>query len=688
MAARVPYKPITIRPIDGLLDTRLTPDEIPIGGYRYVESWECLARGKLCRMSGWRRLLDEEFNNNADLHDQLLTITEREVRQPIIFLFTHPMPLGTNKFYAASANVLYALNNGTGNWKVIGDEFSPAQSASCPEVRWSAAGFGDVVVFSNGIDPVVYQVVDQPALGDTDQSVQTISDLELLNITRVGFVKQFAGLTIYFNVVQDAVRHSYRAIWSDYQNPLSVKPKASASVAGYKDLDFGEVILAAEELGNSLVVYTNKAIWQADLGGDAGLIWSKRYSPKDVGDRCLVYPRTLVSTGSEHYFFARDGIYLFSQYVAKPQRIEWIHNASAIVFEDLDSSRCVVHHGAHEVDKKQIWWSWAKTGEACPTQSFVINTEYSFASLVPKGFSAFGLFGFIRQRILRDFLIEKCICDAAGLEENGLGFVHEGGFCAAPADCTGCDADTESDCEAPTSIYTNETVDLDGVEVEDLNFGGGNTPDAQSLCTALAGLTVQDLCQVEAVAAECKDADLFIGASTEDFCLKEMDSEVRYRERCSDMAGCGTYIKDGYLSILRSGPLDLGLPEQEKRISRFGVEIHPEEQSVPSQLELKVGSAVQAIDPNKFDENGRCVIMYREEVPRSLECLSTKTAVEHAEAGTRPDEDVAWTLDMIGRYFYFELTVSNPNVSPPNTGGAVCLSRISFRAGAAAMLKM
>jgi len=670
---RVPYKTLTIKPIDGLLDTRATPDEVPVGGFRWLESVEVSVKGKLCRMSGYRRLLDTEFTNNADLHDQLLSIAERTIRQPILFLYEHVMPSAASKFFAATANALYALNNSTGNWKVIG-QFTPAESASCADVMWSAAGFGDVVVFSNGVDAPVYHVVDQPA-NDDGQSVQPIADLVLLKITRVRFVKQWAGLTFYCGVVEDAASFTYRVAWSDYENPLSVKPKASASVAGYKDLDFGEILLNAAELSNSLLFYTNRSIWVGEISGDAGVAFSKRYAGSRPGDRCLVYPRTLISVGAEHYYMGDDSIYVFSLYVIRPERVDWIYRACGVIYEDIDPTHCLRPCGGHQVEKKQVWFSWPRVGESCNSRSLVLNLEFPFAAVVPQGFSAFGNLAFTRQTSVRQFLLERCICDAAGLQSAGLGFEHEGGFCGTEeVDNSGC-VDSP-----PTSFYSNDhTVSLDGLLVEDLDFGGGTTPDADSLCAQLAGLRLSDLCQNETAGLSCQEPDRFVLASTEDFTLKEANAEIFYRERCLTFTGCGSYEARGYRSPMRSGPIDLGLPDQNKILTKFSVEALPAEQTKPSLLTLKIGSAVQAHDPNKVTADGRCVILYQELAPIQLKCLGTRTGAEYRKANVRPDIDYAWGPHLEGRFLYFELDVTNPRSDPVDAGGAVCISRFTMR---------
>lgn len=662
---QVPYRSYTVKPVDGALDTRSTPDQIQLGSWRERQSWECLAHGKMCRMSGWKHLCADVYNNNADLHDQLLSIAGGgHVKQPIILLHEAVQPLGLNKLFAATQNRIYALNNSTGNWRVISDQYGGTPQSGCPDAAWWAAGTADIVTFTNGVNKPVYHVVDTPPDAVTQQSVALIPDCESLNISTVGLMFTWNHLTFYANVTQDGAKASYRVLWSDYDRPLSLKPKKSVSLAGFFDMAFGEVILNAAPMGNVLFFYTNMGVWQCSIAGvDQVLSFQKRYDAPRPGLRCLAYARTLISTGVEHYFMSGDGVYVYSYYVDSPQRIDWIHKATAVIYEDLNTGRCNAHLAGYDSQKKQITFWWAKNGQNCAGQGLVLSTEFNFVSTIPYGATAAANFGPNQQYSLRDFLLDKCICTLAGLDAAGGGFVKEGGYCVAQTDRT---------CSAyPTSFYSNTSVNLDGRMIEDTSQ---LSADANSLCHLLGNLTVGDVCNAEFSADQCRPVDRFIFASSADYCIKENDPNALYREVCTAFTGCGSYSKLGYRSPLKSGPMDFGMPTLRKLLSMFEPEMYPAMQTIPSMLSVKIGGATRAVDPLAPD----CAILYEPVQLIPLKCPDPKTATEHASDGTFGDDDYALRCFTWGENIFLEIDVVNPAAEPVDTGGGVCVSRLTF----------
>jgi len=655
---------IPIVPVSGFLDRRSTVDLVPFGGYRRADNVDVTTKQRLCRARGWTKHRDADPYNNQDLHNQLVV---PGLEQSPTLLYQARTGAGFTKLFAATQNRIYSEVPATGNWRLLSDEFG-GEPEDCSEILWSAGHVGQIVVFSNNVDPPVSSFVDQGPNEPNNQSVSPIRDLERLNVTRVGLVIAWNNVMFYMDVEQDGVRVRNRVLWSDYKRPLSIVPNKGISLAGTSDLLSGEIILAAAPMADALMIYTSMRIWEVRVSGDDNVFsFNKRYTHEE-GSRCLAYKRTLVTTGSSHYYMGRDGIYRYSFYVTEPELVEYIHRASAVIFDDINTAACNAHCAEFFPDRRQVWFSWARAGEACPGNTLVVGTEFPFCSVIDEGFTAFVNTEPHNNLILRDWIRDLCICTTAELVENGFGFINEGGYCTP-----------QSDPECPTrphSFYTQTPryeADID-VTTEEWTQA---TPDADSFASLFQTLTVDQLCNTEFLAGECNASATFVMASSVDKCLKDA-AEVFYREHCTSTVGCGTYSKDGYKSLLTSGALHFNAPDREKIASCFQVEAHPEPATVPGQMIFRIGVATQAIDP--ITASGRCMIAWEEQDPFVLECQSDLTLAQSRAEGTFPDQPFAWPLFAKGFYLYYEIEIGNPRSTPRDTGAAVCISRYDLTA--------
>lgn len=656
------FKEFAIHPVTGFLDTRSNPDEVAENGYRYVDSFRVTQKHKLSRQSGWRKFLSKESYNNADLHDQL-----GYVRQQINSLYSAKSLAGFTKMLAGTQNRCYALNNATENYRIISDDLGGTPESGCSERRFVYAQVGNVVVLTNNFDASRYHVIDQPLESD-GQAVAEIPDMERLKISKVALVVAWNNCVFYMNMVMDGERVTNRILWSDYKRPISLYP-GSGSLAGRFDLDSGEDILGAQPLGDSLFVYTTHRIWEGRaVGGVQVFSFTKRYNPDQAGLRALAYKNTLVSNGESHFYWSTDGIYKYDFYDTAPVRVDWIHAASASIFDDINKSRCGVHVGGFNIARKEIWWSWAKSTENCPSSTFIVNTEFPFCSFVQEGFTAFATHVPTKPKSLREWLQENCICTIAELDQYGAGFIKEGGFCTTQSDVI---------CASKPQNFTSGTSKVDPFDSDIVSEDYLAPPDTNSLAGILGSLTEEDICGSEYTAGECNAGAVFIMVSALDNTIKE-ETDVYYREVCTGYTGCGTYEKRGYRSILRSGPVSMRKPSDDKIVNRFAIEIHPEPASVPAQLLLRIGVSSQAADPN--NASGRCVILWEDQDLKEIECLSDVDAQQHMAENTRPNDEMEWALYHTGRYFFYELTVLNNDVTPKDTGGAFAISRYSFNA--------
>lgn len=647
------FKEFEIKPVNGLLDTRSTPDEVPENGYRWLEYVRTTQKNRMCRQNGFQKFLAEDNYNNADYHDQL----QGYDRQDFEFSFSAASLAGFSKLFLASQNRISAFNNSTKNWAVIADQMNAA-----PE---SAAVLNNVVIFTNNLDTPKQHFLDQPSIEPNVQAVSEIPDLIRLKVTKVGVVYSWNNLMFYANLVMDGQRVTNRVIWSDYKRPLSLVP-GSGSLAGRFDFHNGDHILAILELGDSLFFYTANGHWECrTTGGVQVLAFHKRYAA-DKGLRCLVYKNTLVSDGESHFYWGSDGIYKYDFYDTKPVRVDWIHRASSVIFDDLNQADCTVHVGGFHHRHKEIWWSWARGGETRPSMTFVINTEYPFSFFMPKGFMTFVNHFPYKLKSLREWLLENCVCTLAELDAYSGGFVKEGGF---------CNPETEIDCATRPVNFASGTTKVDDTDPEIESEDYINTPDPDSLHALLGVIVEEDLCGAEYRIGECNAEPLFLMVATEDQCLKE-DADVYFHEICVGFTGCGQYQRRGYQSLARSGPIALKKPSDDKTVNRFAMEMHPSPATVPAQLKLRIGVSSNAVDPNSA--SGRCVIQWEDEDDKSIECLSDADVAQHTADQTRPYDEMEWPLYQTGRFFYFEWRIVNADVNPPDTGGACCFSRYSF----------
>lgn len=650
MPENATFKEFEIKPVSGLLDTRSTPDEVPENGYRWLEYVRVTQQSRVCRQTGYQKAFSKDDYNNEDYHDQL-----GYTREDFEFGFSAASLAGFSKLFLASKSRIGAFNNSTGNWALIADSLSAA-----PE---SAAVLNNIVVFTNNLDAPKQHFIDQPLIDG--QSVDDIPDLARLKVTKVGVVYSWNNLMFYANMVMDGQRITNRVIWSDYKRPLSIYP-SSGSLAGRFDFHSGDHILAILELGDSLFFYTANGTWECRAtGGTQVLAFHKRYSAQK-GLRCLAYKNTLVSDGDSHYYWGSDGIYKYDFYETKPVRVDWVHRASAVIFDDMNTADCSLHVGGFNHKHKEIWWSWARGGESKPSMTFVINTEYPFSYFMPKGFMLFVNHFPFKLKSLREWLLENCICNLAELDLYGGGFIKEGGFCVAQTDIS---------CPTRPTNFASGTLLVDETDPEIESEDYLNTPDPTSLHALLGIVVEEDICGAEYRIGECNAEPSFLMVSIEDQCLKEA-ADVYFHELCTGFTGCGLYQKRGYQSLARSGPIALRKPSDDKTVNRFAMEIHPSPATVPATLKLRIGVSANAVDPNSA--SGRCVIQYEDEDDKLIECLSDADVAQHAEDQTRPYDEVEWPLYQTGRFFYYEWRIVNDDVEPKDTGGAVCISRYSF----------
>lgn len=679
-------KTIPWAPFTGKLDTRSLPSEVRWGDWRWRQNVSVAGSGKPCRRQGFMRLLGEltpDAYQNADLHDQLLgqqsyyaelspkssdsdkvqsypppadqCSTSVQVRsgdrQPVTMLFEAVSTNGVRRLLAATQNRIYCSRFRKENWKLVADVYGGDAETGLSERRWQAAQTNDAVIFTNNFDPPLAWFFDQPNFGCAMQAVQQIGSLDDIGLTRCGTVYSWKGITFFGDVVMDGDRVPHRVVWSGLNTPLAFTP-GNSSIAGFQDLAYGERILRFRELQDYLLIYTTRSIWQVSvIGGDAVFNFRQAYTQPETGEACLAFPNTLASTGDDHYYLGRDGIYSFNLFVPKPQRVEWMHLASLPIYDTIDLNFCEGHVACYHPPSKEYRVSWVeKTGDL-PTRTMAFNVEYQNADLITHGFTAFCSHAPDLRPDIDIKVKEECWCsdaDLAALAEFLAPSVKEGEPCGDVAAST---------CSTTTSpAYTSKLIYVDGKAVEDV---WDTNPDG-ALCSVLNAAGFDKECK------ECSVDAKLVMASASDYCLKQ-DGGVYYHDVCTVFTTCGTYRQDGYTTILRSGPMAFRSPSELKELKMLEVEFYAEAQTVPSDLQLRIGISATASDSNSGGAG--CGVQWTTLSSRKLKCPATGDGTT-----TAPAQTVNWPMWFQGRHLYFELKVEG-------AGGAACFGAAYFLVG-------
>jgi hypothetical protein len=619
------------------------------------QNFETVGQGKLRRGRGWRKLLSSSSYNNEDFHDQLLALSPGAIRQPITLLFEAQSTRQVRSLIAATQCRVAQLNEYSGNWRILGDGYGGTPVASAAGVRFKADQLGDYLVFTNDFDPPMYHRLEGSPV-DNSPLMQTFDDLAVIGLTRAAVVWVWRSCLFFADVEMDRERFSNRLIWSDFNNPLSFDPAKLESITGFKDLYDSERILAARPFGNTLLIYSDKGIWEcAAVGGSASFAFARRYNGEDnKGAAVLKYPNTLVGLSDAHTYASEDGLYVYSPFYLKPERLEWLHRATPVLgynepgeegaFGSVDDQNCQVHCAIG--NKTQALFSFAGKGapNQCPDRSLLVNLSYDTASFVDAGFTALCDYRSFKVGTIRDFIVENRICTLEGLADAGFPFGKEG----LPKPLPSAQAEFQ-----PNVFFTHETQTIDGVTIEDWNQ---SSAAADSLCRLLGARRAEESCRA------CEGPTLLIGASSGDLCLKELLTGF-YRERCANPeavgstndlgydSAVGSYVLDGYDSTLTFAPVFAPLTGAEQNIIQLDqvlLNAMAVAADQPAKVGLQIGISAQTADPNI--DNGR--IKWFRHSDKLLKYLSTITAK------TVPSDLEKWNLYRVGRVIYIRIKIT------------------------------
>lgn len=574
---------------------------------------------------------------------------------------------GRRKFLVGTKSKIAVLNERGGNWRILADglggPYSDTRNCGCPAARPKVSQLGNIVIFTNDIDPVLFWTMDSGPDGCDDWSLDYVQDLVALNITRAKVTVSWRGFVFIANVEQEGRRYSNRIFWCDYNDPLTWFPGGD-TLAFTQDLADGDRIVAMETIGQQLRIYTRRganqtAIYDVMLvGGDATFNFQEVYRGPDG----VQYENSMVNLGDTHYWVSESGIMQIGAYDRTPNRIEWVHRASGALyigipgewlgplkpfamelvgsdwsmttgFHAVNQAACDMVNGFFDSKNKALWFSWPTGDALCPTMSLRLNFQYNSASLVDHGFTAGCMMRPDYSISMRDFLAEFAGCNPAGLLMPKEGMPYE----------------------FPTPIATPAYI-RNATEDPDLPV------DPNSVCAQLGDMTIDDLC------AGCDADSLLVMADAQDRTLKQFTQEITYRERYvggeasydCPYTSPGIYVLDGYFSLVQADAWDYG-QKVEKTVRGGVVDYVAEDQIDPNQLHFEVGYGPQP----------RCLTWDQSAAPQDLACLTEQSAAEHAANSTRPELIASYHFFRRGVYIAWRAYTSG-------TGGASCWDKATL----------
>jgi hypothetical protein len=153
---------------------------------------------------------------------------------------------------------------------------------------------------------------------------------------------------------------------------------------------------------NNVYIFTSRAIWkmtatsQQVSGTPTDFVFTKIYTEKKNQAKCLVYPRTLISTGEDLIYAGRDSLYRYNPFLAEPERLDqsttdWLYKATGVIYRKADTafsgSLCNAPVAEYVPYTKEYWISWPSGANTLNNWTFVAQLEQKAADVLPEGFS-------------------------------------------------------------------------------------------------------------------------------------------------------------------------------------------------------------------------------------------------------------------------------------------------------------
>lgn len=516
------------------------------------------------------------------------------------------------KLIAGTMSRIYELNQSAGSWRILADGFGnsgyTAAQCTCNSVRWVTDTMGAYLFATNNFDAPMSYLLGDPQSGCALQAMQPVTDLLALGITQAGGVVVWKGFVIWFDITENGERMGGTVLWGDLESGTDFI-ESDTSFAGRATIAVGETILAAAPLGNALMFYTNRGIIRCTLvGGEDVFNFERIYS----GGNALKFKFSLVNAGDQHLYVGESDVFILTQFDSRPINAPWITKAAGMMFngivedhatyDPVNEEACNMVTGGWNEATREAFISYPSGDNICPNVTLRFNLKFGAADFIDHGFTSFLTFRKDERPTIGQWLEDLGVCDR--------GEVVATAYKDGPV------------CTSPEAAVPNPPLYI-------FNYAEDPSLDIhpRSLCALLQGKTMEDFCQ------DCEAKTTFIAASAEDFALKQLEDDIGYREMLggspSDYDGYACdfefYTFEGYQTVMQQGA-EAYRTDNEKMIKMVGLEAQPMPQSTPSVLTMEVGYGSQ---PSCFTWVSTRDLDY--------ECVTNRSAAEHAAAGSRQD---------------------------------------------------
>lgn len=334
------------------------------------------------------------------------------------------------KLIAATMSRLYELNQSAGNWRILADGLGnsgyTSNQCGCNQVRGVSDTLGSYLLYTNNFDPPLIYLLGDESSGCELQAAHPVTDLVALGVTKAGGVVTWKGFSIFFDFTEDGVRMGGSVIWSDLEDPNSYI-EGDTSFAGRSTIAVGETILAAAELGNWLIFYTDKSIIRTSLvGGEDVFNFERVYT----GGNALKYKYSLINCGDQHIYLGESDVYIFTQFDTRPINLSWITKAAGMIFNGIAESEatylpinkeaCDLVTGGWSDEKREAWISWPTGENLCPDVTLRFNLKFNTADFVDHGFTAMMTFRADDRPTVGQWIEDMGICPRGSQVATGI----------------------------------------------------------------------------------------------------------------------------------------------------------------------------------------------------------------------------------------------------------------------------